>query len=69
MAEQKETVGMDFLQSMPRRWVTVYIPLGVFVFVLLFPFYWMAMTSVKPNEELLSRDGNPFWLASVTLDH
>ena len=67
--QDKETTGMDFLQSMPRRWVTVYIPLGIFVFVLLFPFYWMGMTSFKPNAELLDRDGNPFWLSSPTLDH
>ena len=34
----------------------------MFLFVLLFPFYWMAITSFKPNEELLSREGNPFWV-------
>ena len=34
--------GMDFLQSMPRRWVTIYIPITLFVIVLLFPFYWMT---------------------------
>ena len=31
---------------------TVYLPLAVFVFVLLFPFYWMAITAVKPNHQL-----------------
>ena len=29
------------------RVVTIYLPLGVFVFVLLFPFYWMAITVVQ----------------------
>jgi multiple sugar transport system permease protein len=61
--------GMDYLQSTPRKWVTVYLPLLVFLFVLLFPFYWMAITSVKPDKELLSRDGNPFWVSSPTLAH
>jgi multiple sugar transport system permease protein len=61
--------GMDFLQSMPRRVVTVYIPLGIFVFVLLFPFYWMAITSIKPDNELISREGNPFFVIGPTLDH
>src|SRR5262245_64534161 len=61
--------GMQYLESLPRRWVTLYIPLGIFVFVLLFPFYWMATTSLKPNAELLSRGANPFWVASPTLDH
>jgi multiple sugar transport system permease protein len=61
--------GMDYLVSMPRRWVTVYIPLIVMLIILLFPFYWMGMTSFKPNEELLSKSGNPFWLINPTLDH
>ena len=61
--------GMDFLQSRQRKMVTVYLPLVVFLIVLLFPFYWMAITSVKPDAELLSRDGNPFWVIQPTLAH
>jgi len=61
--------GMDYLTSLPRRVVTVYVPLGAFLFVLLFPFYWMAITTFKPNEELLSREGNPFWVKNPTLAH
>jgi multiple sugar transport system permease protein len=61
--------GMDYLVSLPRRVVTVYIPLLVFLFVLLFPFYWMTVTAVKPNAELLSTGGNPFWVIHPTLEH
>ena len=68
-ASANEKVGMDFLETRGRRIATVYVPLGVFVFVLLFPFYWMVVTSVKPDHELLSRDGNPFWVKSPTLAH
>ncbi|HUD33416.1 carbohydrate ABC transporter permease [Variovorax sp. PvP013] len=64
-----DTVGMSFLDSVPRKMVTVYLPLVVFLIVLLFPFYWMAITSVKPDAELLSRDGNPFWVVTPTLAH
>ena len=64
-----DIVGMDYLQSVPRRWVTMYIPIAIFVFVLLFPFYWMVVTSLKPDQELLSRDGNPFWIIEPTLAH
>ncbi|WP_175544878.1 carbohydrate ABC transporter permease [Variovorax sp. OV329] len=60
---------MDYLTSMPRRWVTLYIPLGIFIFVLLFPFYWMGVTSLKPDAELLSREGNPFWIIGPTVAH
>jgi multiple sugar transport system permease protein len=55
--------------SVPRRVVTVYIPLFIFLFVLLFPFYWMTVTSIKPNAELLSTTGNPFWVIHPTLEH
>ena len=69
MANNTTDQGMDYLQSLPRRWVTIYIPLGIFVFVLLFPFYWMVMTSIKPDGELLNRDTNPFWILKPTLIH
>ncbi|HSU43748.1 MAG TPA: carbohydrate ABC transporter permease, partial [Casimicrobiaceae bacterium] len=32
---------MNYLVSLPRRIVTVWLPLTVFLIVLLFPFYWM----------------------------
>lgn len=67
--QRAQAQGMDFLQSLPRRWVTTYIPLGVFVFVLLFPFYWMAITAFKPDNELLRQSGNPFWVLAPTLAH
>ena len=66
---EEDSQGMSYLDTARRRWVTVYLPLGIFVFVLLFPFYWMVITSVKPNNELLSRDGNPFWVIQPTLEH
>lgn len=61
--------GMGYLISMPRKLVTIYLPTAVFLFVLLFPFYWMTITALKPNEELLSHEGNPFWVHSPTLAH
>ena len=67
--EAQDTQGMNYLVSLPRRVVIVYIPLLIFLFVLLFPFYWMAITGFKPNAELLSRTGNPFWVIAPTLAH
>lgn len=56
--------------SRARRVVTVYVPLACFVVILLFPFYWMAVTSFKPNAELYDyKTYNPFLIASPTLDH
>jgi multiple sugar transport system permease protein len=61
--------GMSFLDTLPRRVITVFIPLGIFTFVLLFPFYWMTITAFKPDAELLSRQGNPFFVMAPTLAH
>lgn len=66
---QIDVVGMGYLESIPRKMVTVYLPLLAFLIVLLFPFYWMAITSVKPDAELLSREGNPFWVIAPTIEH
>jgi multiple sugar transport system permease protein len=69
ISNQLEIEGMGYLETRRRRIVTVYLPLFAFLIVLLFPFYWMAVTSVKPDNELLSRDGNPFWVHAPTLAH
>ena len=68
-ADTTDTVGMGFLDTRLRMFMTAYLPLIVFLIVLLFPFYWMAITAVKPDAELLSRDGNPFWVIKPTLVH
>ena len=67
--ETTDSQGMKYLESAPRRWLTIYLPLSIFLFVLLFPFYWMTITAFKPNAELLSREGNPFWVINPTLAH
>jgi len=57
-------------ESKARRVVVLYLPLACFVIILLFPFYWMVMTSFKPNGELYDfTNHNPFWISSPTLDH
>jgi multiple sugar transport system permease protein len=64
-----DAAGMGYLTSLPRKVVTIYMPIAVFLIVLLFPFYWMTITAFKPNEELLSHVGNPFWVHAPTLAH
>ena len=57
-------------ESRAKRAVFLYVPLACFVFILLFPFYWMTITAFKPNAELYSyKTHNPFWIAQPTLDH
>jgi multiple sugar transport system permease protein len=65
-----DTEGMSYLESLPRRVVTLYLPLGVILLVLLFPFYWMALTAIKPDEQLIDMNTyNPFWVAHPTFKH
>ena len=61
---------MSYLERLPRRLVTLYLPLSIILIVLLFPFYWMALTAVKPDDQLLNLDKfNPFWTTAPTLKH
>ena len=56
--------------SRARRVVTIYLPLACFLLILLFPFYWMAITAFKPDSELLDyKHNNPFWIHSPTLQN
>jgi len=52
-----------------RRLVTLYLPLSLAAIVLLFPFYWMLITSLKTNRELIDLGGLPFWVFQPTLEH
>jgi multiple sugar transport system permease protein len=56
-----------------RRWVYFYIPLSAFILWLLFPFYWMLITSMRPDRELYrpwtAPNYAPFWTSHPTLEH
>ena len=62
--------GMDYLITRQRRFVLVYLPLAIFGLVLLFPFYWMSITSFKANDDLYDYErSSPFWVANPTLSN
>jgi multiple sugar transport system permease protein len=52
-----------------KRLVVFYIPLFLFVFALLFPFFWMFITSIKPDPELYNPRLSPFLVREPTLRH
>src|SRR6516165_1945446 len=56
-----------------RRWAFFYVPLTSFIVLLLFPFYWMVITTIRPDGELYrpwnAANYNPFWTWRPTLDH
>src|SRR6185437_15941158 len=51
------------------RGLKLWLPLGFFLIFTLFPFYWMAITSIKPNSELYSRKIMPLIVYHPTLEH
>jgi multiple sugar transport system permease protein len=57
--------GRDFMGRVQR----LYIPLLVFIVLGLFPFYWMLITSIKPNRELYSQKIMPLMVYQPTLKH
>jgi ABC-type glycerol-3-phosphate transport system permease component len=56
-----------------KRWVFLYLPLGAFVLITLFPFYYMAVTSLRPDREMYipwnRPNFAPFWTLQPTLEH
>src|SRR5438477_11935051 len=52
-----------------KRAVTFYMPLTVMVGTTLFPFYWMVITSIRPDVELYNVKSNPFFTFHPTVKH
>lgn len=48
------------------RVLTLYLPLALFMLFILFPFYWMFVTSVKPESELYG--ATTYWPHAFTWD-
>ncbi len=72
MAKEKEESieALSHYESRARRIMVVWLPMACFMFVLLFPFYWMAITAVKPNYQMTDyRNYNPLWVVEPTLRH
>ncbi|MCA1951502.1 MAG: carbohydrate ABC transporter permease [Hyphomicrobiales bacterium] len=70
LAREDHSEGMSYLDTGLSRLVTLYLPLLLIVVVLLFPFYWMAITAVKPKEHLLDLDRhNPLFTLQPTFEH
>ncbi len=59
------------VESAWRKWVFFYLPLAVFLVGLLFPFYWMLVTAIRPDSELYRSwravNNTPFWTLHPTL--
>ena len=56
-----------------KKWLYFYIPLALFILFTLFPFYWMAVTAMRPDPELYrswrAPNATPFWTLEPTVEH
>ena len=59
--------------SLRRKVAVFYAPLFAFILGLLFPFYWMLVTTFRPDGELYRpwnrANYSPFWTMHPTLEH
>ena len=56
-------------RALGGRMLRLYLPLSFFLILMLFPFYWMLITSIKPNRELYSQKVMPLIVHQPTLKH
>src|SRR5438876_8154686 len=56
-------------RGLRSRALRLYLPLAVFLLGMLFPFYWMLITSIKPNRELYNARIMPLVVHQPTLQH
>ena len=52
-----------------QRLLFFYIPLFMFLVLLLFPFYWMIQASIKTDRELYNAAVSPFYVRDATFSH
>jgi multiple sugar transport system permease protein len=53
-----------------RRDYGPYLPLSPYLFIVLFPFYWMIITTFKRDNDLNNQTGVPFWFKEPpTMQH
>lgn len=59
-------VGSNVFRS---KFFSLYLPLAIYLLILLFPFYWMLIVSFKPTNDLFEMKFNPFWIQQFTLEN
>ena len=57
--------GRSWLRPLLQLW----LPLAVALVFALFPFYWMAVTALKPNSELYNAKLMPLVVHNPSLQH
>jgi multiple sugar transport system permease protein len=55
--------------TLVARFVKLWLPLAFYALFLLFPFAWMLLVSIKPDQALLDTRVNPFAVVQPTLQH
>jgi multiple sugar transport system permease protein len=64
----RQRSGRPLMDRAAGRWIRIYIPILVLLFVTVFPFYWMAVTTFKSPSELFDFNQSPLFVRQPTLD-
>jgi multiple sugar transport system permease protein len=63
-------VTVTQFQKFAKRALWLYIPVFMFLIFVLLPFYWMIVTSLKQDRNIIDPDANPLWFnMTPTLSH
>jgi multiple sugar transport system permease protein len=65
--KEKRRGGIEIGDPFVARLFRIYIPVLLFIFITLFPFYWMFITSFKSDTELLDFHPLPIFVREPTL--
>jgi multiple sugar transport system permease protein len=65
--KEKRRGGIEIGDPFVARLFRIYIPVLLFIFITLFPFYWMFITSFKSDTELLDFHQLPIFVREPTL--
>lgn len=61
---------MQHVIARATRGTLFYAAVAFYVLISAFPFYWMAITSLKQNGDLYNVSNNPFWFSKApTIEH
>ncbi len=56
-------------QRLRSKVIKFYLPVALYLFFLLFPFYWMANTAFKSDQELYNLQINPLYVHNPTFEN
>lgn len=68
-ADRERAARNRQVQRRLMRVFVIYVPVVLVLMIMLLPFYWMLITSLKPYSEMFNLKISPFWPQNPTGEH